>query len=60
VLKLAGIMKGTFNQGAPIVVTTNAPQLLAPQNMGIAAVVPAHLLHEALFQEKLSKARASQ
>jgi len=60
VLKLAGIMKGTFNQGAPLVVTNNTPQVLAMQNMGIAAVVPAYLLHEVLFQEKLSKMRASQ
>jgi hypothetical protein len=59
VLKLAGIMKGNFNQGAPIVVMNNSPQALALQNMGIAAVVPAYLLHEVLFQEKLLKARAA-
>lgn len=57
VLRLAGIMKGNFNQGAPIVVANNAPQAMALQNVGIAAVVPSYLLYEVLFQEKLTKLR---
>jgi hypothetical protein len=58
-LKLAGIMKGGFDQGNPIgVLQTNAVAVSA-QNVGIAAVVPAYLLREILFFDRLNALRAS-
>jgi Trypsin-like peptidase domain len=60
VLKLAGIMKGSFNQGTPVSFVQNTPAVpLSSQNMGIAAVVPSYLLRDILFSEPAKKHRAA-
>ncbi len=57
-LKLAGVMKGSFVAGSPVVEVA-AKNAVALQNMGIAAVVPSYLLHEILFSEELRRQRAA-
>jgi hypothetical protein len=57
IIKLAGIMKGTFQDVEPITtVETNATPV-ARSSMGIAIVVPAYKLHELLFDDELKKLR---
>jgi hypothetical protein len=60
VIALAGIMKGYFNQPSQIEIlqtpTANVP--VVRQNLGIAAVTPAYLLHDILFSDELIKYRA--
>jgi hypothetical protein len=46
ILKLAGIMKGSFLDGQPVVAADTAVQGIARSSMGIAAVVPAFKLWE--------------
>jgi hypothetical protein len=58
ILKLAGIMKGSFSEGSPIRFLENAPVPVAAQNLGIAAVVPSYLLYDVLFSGELKKQRA--
>jgi hypothetical protein len=62
VLKLAGVMRGNFNEPRPIglVMTERAtiPVPYSTQNVGIAAVTPSYLLHEILFSTELKKQRA--
>lgn len=62
-IKLAGIMKGFFNQRTPVelatTVQTNAPQTIpvAVLNSGIAAITPAYLLHDILFSAEVKQLR---
>jgi len=61
VLKLAGIMKGSFNENRAIGFVQPAavpPIPVSSQNIGIAAVTPAHLLHEILFSDGLKRLRS--
>ncbi|QWG14273.1 serine protease [Bradyrhizobium sediminis] len=60
-IKLAGVMRGTFLNGSPIQFR-QSPTAVIPfstQNIGIAAVTPAHLLHDILYSEPLVKMRAA-
>ena len=54
ILKLAGVMKGSFLDGQPVVPTDTAVQGIARSSMGIAAVVPAFKLWEILAGAELS------
>jgi hypothetical protein len=62
VIKLAGVMRGSFNENRAIgLVQPNAAPAAIPvssQNIGIAAVTPAYLLKEVLFSQELKKFRA--
>lgn len=57
ILKLAGVMQGTFLDAQEIkeVETNKTPISLS--NMGIAAVVPGYKLHELLFSDELKRQR---
>lgn len=57
VLKLAGVMQGTFEEklGLEVINTKSSPA--SRSNMGIAAIVPAYKLHELLFSEELKRQR---
>jgi hypothetical protein len=57
ILKLAGIMSGTFLENKPIKIIETATIPVASSNIGIAFVVPAYKLHEILFSEELKKQR---
>ena len=57
ILKLAGIMQGTFLDAQEIKVLETKKVPIALSNMGIAAVVPAYKLHEVLFSDELKKHR---
>jgi len=60
VLRLAGVMKGSFNESRAISFVQPAavpPIPVSAQNIGIAAVTPAHLLYEILFSDELKKFR---
>lgn len=57
VLKLAGIMMGSFNDVKAIPFVDTAPTPVQVNNVGIAAVVPSHLLHEILFAPASVEAR---
>jgi hypothetical protein len=58
VVKLAGIMSGTFQDVQPIRAMEHTAIIPgAPSNTGLAAVVPTYKLRELLFGEELSKAR---
>lgn len=57
VLKLAGIMQGTFLDAQEIKVVNTKTTPISLSNMGIAAVVPAYKLHELLFSEELKRQR---
>jgi hypothetical protein len=58
-ITLAGVMRGNFNETRPggFIQTPNAVLPVFGQNVGIAAVTPAHLLHEILYSEELKKLR---
>jgi hypothetical protein len=59
IITLAGVMRGNFNEprlGA-LIQTPNAIAPVFAQNVGIAAVTPAYLLHDILFSDQLSKMR---
>ena len=61
VVKLAGIMRGSFNENRAIGFVLPAavpPVPVSSQNIGIAAVTPAHLLRDILFSDALKKHRA--
>ena len=56
IIKLAGVMQGSFNEGRKISVLKQATAALIPislQKVGIATVSPAYLLHEIPFSEKV-------
>jgi hypothetical protein len=57
--KLIGIIRGYFGEWSPITMlntpTANVP--VSKQNIGIAAVTPAYLLHDILFSDALKKLR---
>jgi hypothetical protein len=59
-ITLAGVMRGTFNEPRPGVLlqTPNAWIPVVGQNVGIAAVTPAHLLRDILLSDTLKKLRA--
>lgn len=57
ILKLAGVMSGSFLDLQPVGVVETARVNVAPSSMGIAAVVPAYKLHELLFSADLMKQR---
>lgn len=57
ILKLAGIMQGTFLDAQKIEVINTKATSISLSNMGIAAVVPAYKLHELLFSEELKRQR---
>lgn len=55
-LRLAGVIKGVFLD-PKVVAGAGKPAPLAPENMGVTAVVPAHKLHEILYLPAVQKAR---
>lgn len=57
ILKLAGVMSGSFLDLQPVSAVETARVNVAPSSMGIAAVVPANKLHELLFSPDLMKQR---
>lgn len=57
ILKLAGVMQGTFLDAQEIKVIETKKVPIALSNMGIAAVVPAYKLHDVLFSEELRQHR---
>lgn len=56
-LKLAGIMQGTFQDAQKIKVVETKKTPISLSSMGIAAVVPAYKLHELLFSDELKLQR---
>jgi hypothetical protein len=56
-LLLAGVIKGSFDEGRPIQDVENTPIPFASTNVGIAAVVPAFRLREILFSPELQSVR---
>jgi hypothetical protein len=59
-LKLAGIMRGRFNDVEPLTLiqSPTAAVLVTTPNIGIAAVTPSYFLHDILFSDALKKWRA--
>lgn len=57
IIKLAGVMSGSFLDLQPVSTVETSRVTVAPSNMGIAAVVPAYKLHELLFGPELIKQR---
>ncbi len=57
VIKLAGVMYGTYKDLQPLEVIKTAETSFAPSSMGIAIVTPAYKLHQVLFGEELTKKR---
>jgi len=57
ILKLAGIMKGSFNDIKPIQAVETKVIPISVSNMGISAVVPAYKLYEILFGEEMKLLR---
>jgi hypothetical protein len=60
VITLAGVMRGNFNESrvGGVIQTPNAVLPVFAQNIGIAAVTPAHLLRDILYSEPLKIFRA--
>jgi len=58
VIFLAGLMTGSFLNGSEVQTTDTVAKMISLQNIGIAAVTPAHKLHEILFSEELVKLRS--
>ena len=59
VIKLAGVMSGTFLDIQPVRIVDTANTAVAPSNMGVAAVVPAYKLQELLFGQVLRTLRGN-
>lgn len=57
ILKLAGVMQGTFLDAHEIKVFETKKVPIAVSSMGIAAVVPGYKLHEILFSDELKEKR---
>ena len=57
IIKLAGVMKGTFRDASPLVMANQNVIPLSLQNVGIAAVVPSYHLHEILFSDPVKSLR---
>ncbi len=57
ILKLAGVMQGTFLDAQEIKLVETKKTPVSLSNMGIAAVVPGYKLHELLFSEELKRRR---
>jgi hypothetical protein len=57
VLKLAGIMQGTFRDAQKVEVVETSQTPISLSSMGIAAVVPAYKLYEILFSDELKRQR---
>jgi hypothetical protein len=57
VIKLAGIMRGSYNNLDPIQFLPTTAKPTSIHNLGIAAVTPSYLLHEILFSDELKKWR---
>ena len=57
VLKLAGVMQGTFLDAHKIEMVETQKTIISRSSMGIAAVVPGYKLQEILFSEELKKIR---
>jgi hypothetical protein len=58
ILKLAGVMSGTFQDAQPIhVMEPTAKIAVSTSNMGVAGVVPAYKLRDILFGPELSTLR---
>jgi len=57
ILKLAGIIKGSFNDIKPIQVVETKITPISISNMGISAVVPAYKLYEIMFGEEMKLLR---
>ena len=61
VIKLAGVMRGRFNDTSPVLGFIQNPTASTPvtlPSIGIAAVTPSYFLHEILFSDELKKFRA--
>lgn len=56
-VKLAGVMSGTFQSGSKILELPTATTEVSFQNVGIAAVTPCYHLREIILCEELTKAR---
>lgn len=57
ILKLAGVMLGTFTETNPITVIETGTVPVSKSSIGIALVVPAYKLYEILFSDELKKHR---
>lgn len=57
IVLLAGVMTGSFLHGSNVQIAGAVQNLVSLQNLGIAAVTPAHKLHEILFSPILIEAR---
>ena len=57
IVKLAGVISGTFLDMQPVRAVETATVPVAPSNMGIAGVVPAYKLYELLFASELKALR---
>ena len=57
VLKIAGVMQGTFLDAQEIKVAQTKATPFSLSNMGIAAVVPCYKLYEILHSEEIKKIR---
>ncbi len=57
VLKLAGVMQGTFQDAQEIRIIETKKTPFSISNMGIAAIVPAYKVHELLFSDEMKKQR---
>jgi len=57
VIKIAGVMMGSFLDVQPLKVIETAKIPVASSSMGISAVTPAYKLHELLFGKELKKKR---
>ncbi len=57
VIRLAGVVQGSFGDVEPIVGVEAAKVPMARTNVGITAVVPAYKLHEILFSSELKSLR---
>jgi hypothetical protein len=56
-LRLAGVMKGAFQEGQPVRFAQTSSIPINLSNIGIAAVVPSYHLREILFGAELAKLR---
>jgi hypothetical protein len=60
-LKLAGVMRGRFNDTHPVWGFVQSPTTSIPvpvPNIGIAGVTPSYFLHDILFSDVVKKLRA--